>query len=118
MFTDTTELNNFGNFPSGGDNNNIASAVTPESQTMDDAFADFESSPFGAKSQSPKVIVVDSTFEFLKYFYSVRVNICITQRLFLCASDGEKHILVPFWGIFSRNYIICQNIFWESYLKP
>ena len=88
MFTDTTELNNFGNFPSGGDNNNIASAVTPESQTMDDAFADFESSPFGAKSQSPKVIEVDSTFEFLKYFFSyylyylLRVNVLYNTRLF------------------------------------
>ena len=69
----SAELNNFGNFPSGGDNN-IASAVTPEnSQTLDDAFADFESSPFGAKSQSPKVIEVDSTFEFLIFFFLLRI---------------------------------------------
>ena len=91
MFADT-ELNNFGNFPSGGDN--IASAVTPEfGQTVDDAFADFESSPFGAKSQSPKVIVVvDSTFEFLKYFYSVRVNICITRGYFYVQMTGGKYV--------------------------
>ena len=96
-----TELNNFGNFPSGGDNN-IASAVTPEfGQTVDDAFADFESSPFGAKSQSPKVIVVvDSTFEFLKYIYSVRVNICITRGYFYVQVTGKgKAYFGPFLGI-------------------
>ena len=100
MFADT-ELNNFGNFPSGGDNN-IASAVTPEfGQTVDDAFADFESSPFGAKSQSPKVIVVvDSTFEFLKYIYSVRVNICITRGYFYVQVTGKgKAYFGPFLGI-------------------